>query len=100
MIGTVLFLISGTAAIFVLENPPAGLRLTGWAIIASVMMMATHVWIPAAVTRLASTPVLYHSWPFWRSLSSIHDAPCQLPGEFVEFITRRLAGKEESRRRG
>jgi CBS domain containing-hemolysin-like protein len=59
------------------------------------MMMMTHVWIPAAVTRFASTPVLYHTWPFWGSLSSFM-RPLSAAGEFVELISRRLAGKEES----
>ncbi len=95
MIGTVLFLIAGTAAIFVAESPPSGLRLIGWATLASAMMMMTLVWLPAAVTRYASTPLLYHSWPFWRSLSTFMH-PLSAPGEFVELITRRLAGKEES----
>ncbi len=95
MIGTVLFLISGTAAIFVGDAPPTGVRLIAWAVIAGVMMMMTHVWLPSAVTRFASTPVLYHSWPFWRSLSSLM-SPFAAPGELVEMVTRRLAGKEEN----
>lgn len=95
MIGTVLFLISGTAAIFVEHNPPSALRLTLWAVIASVMMMMTHVWLPAAVTRFSSTPVLYHTWPFWHSLSNFM-TPLSAPGEFVELVTRRLTGKEET----
>jgi CBS domain containing-hemolysin-like protein len=95
MIGTALFLISGTAAIFVGEAPPSGLHLLGWAAIASFIMMMTHDWLPAAVTRFASTPVLYHTWPFWWSLSSFM-RPLSAPGEFVEVVTRRLAGKEES----
>ena len=95
MIGTVLFLISGTAAIFVGNSPPSALRLIGWAVVASAMMMLTHVWLPAAVTRFASTPLLYHTWPFWRSLSTFMH-PLSAPGELVELITRRLAGKEES----
>ncbi len=95
MIGTALFLISGTAAIFVGNSPPSALRLIGWAVLACLMMMLTHVWLPAAVTRFASTPLLYHTWPFWRSLSTFMH-PLSAPGELVELITRRLAGKEES----
>jgi CBS domain containing-hemolysin-like protein len=95
MIGTVLFLISGTAAIFVGNAPPTGVRLILWAVIAGVMMMMTHVWLPSAVTRFASTPLLYHTWPFWRSLSTLM-SPFAAPGELVEMLTRRLAGKEEN----
>ena len=95
MIGTVLFLISGTAAIFVSSTPPTALRLVSWAVLASVMMMMTHAWLPVAVTRFASTPLLYHSWPFWRSLSTVM-SPLAAPGALVELVTRRLAGKVES----
>lgn len=95
MIGTVMFLISGTAAIFVDDGNPSVRRLVAWAVCASVMMMLTHVWIPAAVTRFASTQVLYYSWPFWRALSIVMK-PLSTPGDVVEVVTRRLTGTVES----
>jgi putative hemolysin len=95
MIGTVLFLIAGTAAIFVAGGTPAPLQLIIWALCAGALMMLIHVWLPVAVTRFASTPVLYHSWPFWRSLSMIM-SPLSAPGELVETVTRRLTGSTES----
>jgi putative hemolysin len=95
MIGTVLFLIAGTAAIFVGGGTPAPLQLIIWALCAGALMMLIHVWLPVAVTRFASTPVLYHSWPFWRSLSIIM-RPLSAPGELVETVTRRLTGSTES----
>ncbi|MEM9644658.1 MAG: hemolysin family protein [Planctomycetota bacterium] len=107
MIGTVVFLISGTIAIVVkhsdssapdvavLENElPSALTLLFWGVASGGLMMLTHIWLPAAVTRFASTPVLYHSWPFWRGLSVLM-SPLSAPGELVEMLTRRLAGKEE-----
>ncbi len=94
MIGTVLFLIAGTAAIFVDEMNPRPLRLIYWALSAGVLMMMVHVWLPAAVTRFASTQVLYHTWPFWRSLSILM-SPLSAPGELVELVTRRLTGTAE-----
>ena len=67
MMGTVLFLISGTIAIT--ENHPEDSlnrwSLIAWGVWAVVMMMMVHVWLPAAVTRFASRKVLYHTWPFW-----------------------------------
>ena len=95
MIGTVLFLIFGTAALFVGDSDPAPRRLLSWAVIAGILMMMMHVWLPAAVTRFASTQVLYHTWPFWRSLSTFM-RPLAAPGELVELITRRLTGAKES----
>ncbi len=95
MIGTVLFLIAGTAAIFVSDNAPSVWRMITWAVCAGGLMMMIHVWLPAAVTRFASTQVLYHSWPFWRSLS-IFMSPLSTPGELVELVTRRLTGTTES----
>ncbi len=94
MIGTVLFLIAGTAAIFVDETQPPPLRLVYWALSAVLLMMMVHVWLPAAVTRFASTQVLYHTWPFWRSLSILM-SPLSAPGELVELVTRRLTGTAE-----
>jgi CBS domain containing-hemolysin-like protein len=57
--------------------------------------MMIHVWLPSAVTRFASTQVLYHTWPFWRSLSIVM-SPLSAPGELIEIVTRRLTGSKES----
>ncbi len=94
MIGTVLFLIAGTAAIFDSETVPSSGRLITWGVCAGGLMMMIHVWLPAAVTRFASTEVLYHTWPFWRSLSVLM-SPLSAPGELVELVTRRLTGTQE-----
>ncbi len=95
MIGTVVFLIAGTGGQFNGESPITASRIVLWGIAAGGLMMLTHVWIPAAVTRFASTPVLYYSWPFWRSLSIVM-RPLAAPGELVEIMTRRLTGTQES----
>lgn len=98
MIGTVLFLIAGTAALFVDGQRVGGVSLVSlgsWGIIAVTSMMAVHAWLPEAVTRFASAPLLYHTWPFWRSLASAMN-PFSIPGALIEGITRRLSGKEES----
>ncbi|MFK8114418.1 MAG: HlyC/CorC family transporter, partial [Rubripirellula sp.] len=95
MIGTVVFLIAGTAAIFVNDSVPTAGRLLIWGVGAVGLMMMVHVWLPAAVTRFASTQVLSHSWPFWRSLSIVM-SPLSAPGELVELVTRRLTGTAES----
>lgn len=102
MIGTVLFLVGGTAALILskLDSQlvgilwPAG-SLLAWSLLATVSLMSVNAWLPVAVTRFASAPVLFHTWPFWRSLSSAMN-PFAIPGEVIESITRRLSGKQES----
>ena len=94
MIGTVVFLIAGTSAIFVRDDLSIA-RLATWAVGAGVLMMMIHVWLPTAVTRFASTKVLYHTLPFWRALS-VFMSPLSAPGQLVEIIGRRLSGSEES----
>ncbi len=94
MIGTVLFLMFGTIA--VIDYFGEGARtLIGWGIVAGVLMMLTHLWLPVAVTRFTSAPLLYYTWPFWFTLS-IAMRPLQAPGELLEIMTRRLAGKIET----
>lgn len=95
MIGTVLFLITGTTAIDTMHGYTNPWRLMIWGVCAVAMMMMVHVWLPAAVTRFASKRVLYHTWPFWHALS-IFMSPLAAPGDFVELITRRLTGTKES----
>ena len=94
LIGTVIFLLGGTAAWFA-GDPPTYMQLTLWGIGSALLLMMMHVWLPVAVTRFASTRVLYHTWPFWRSLTTFM-SPLAAPGEFVEILTRRIAGKEET----
>lgn len=95
MIGTVLFLVGGTAALFVYHSPPTAIQIGGWGVCAGTAMMLVHSWLPAAVTRFASTPVLYHTWPFWRSLV-VAMRPLSAPGEIVQWAMRRAAGVEET----
>jgi CBS domain containing-hemolysin-like protein len=95
MIGTVLFLITGTTAIDAMNGYTNPWQLMIWGVCAVGMMMMVHVWLPAAVTRFASKRVLYHTWPFWHALS-IFMSPLAAPGDFVELITRRVTGTKES----
>lgn len=94
LIGTVLFLLGGTAAIFTDEIEPTLSRIVTWGISAGGLMMLTHMWLPAAVTRHASAPVLFYSWPFWRALSFTM-APLATPGKLLAVLTSRLAGNEQ-----
>ncbi|SMP53228.1 Hemolysin, contains CBS domains [Neorhodopirellula lusitana] len=93
MIGTVMFLIFGTLVVAA-RLGSSWETLALWAVAACVLMMLTHLWIPTAVTRFTSSPLLYHTWPFW-FLLSIAMRPLHAPGELLEVMTRRLAGKVE-----
>ena len=100
MIGTVLFLISGTSALFTnnlfAKNTAINIpELWVWGVAAGGLLMLVHTWIPSAVTRFASTPVLYYSWPFWRALS-VAMSPLAAPGEIFQWMMRRMSGVEES----
>lgn len=95
MIGTVLFLVGGTAALFVYHSPPTAIQIGGWGVCAGTAMMLVHSWLPAAVTRFASTPVLFHSWPFWRLLV-VAMSPLSAPGDLFKWVMRRAAGVEET----
>lgn len=99
MIGTAMFLIAGTACLFVSraesDASADGSAVFSWAVLATIAMMAVHAWLPEVVTRVASAPVLYHTWPFWRSLASAMN-PFSIPGLVINTLTRRLSGQEES----
>ena len=102
MIGTVLFLVGGTAAIFLgrqtfpnFFDSPSAWRLGLWGVAAAGLMMMVHTWLPVAVTRFASTPVLFRTWPFWRTLV-VAASPLSVPGLLFQWVLRRAAGKEES----
>lgn len=95
IIGNSIYLAFGTAALF--QAVSEGLQLyvvLVWALLASASVMLTHLWLPAAVTRFASAPLLYYSWPFWRALAVVA-LPLSAPGALLELLTRRLAGQPD-----
>ncbi len=95
VIGTVTFLICGTSAMFSGESDPSNTQLVAWAVSAGGLMMFTHLWFPGAVTRFASSPLLFHTWPFWMFLS-IAMRPFSAPEVLLSLVTRRLTGTQEN----
>ncbi len=92
VIGNVVFLAYGTTALTLrLGEAFTGVSLALWVFGTAASVMFTHLWLPAAVTRFASSPLLYHSWPFWRTLSIIM-TPLAAPGNLLGRLTRRLTG--------
>jgi len=95
VLGTVLFLLAGTVAILAAADVPVvGRSLIGWGLAASATLFFTHIWFPAALTRFASAPVLFATWPFWRVLSILMK-PLATPGEILAIITGRLTGNDQ-----
>ncbi len=91
VIGTVTFLVAGTVAVMLQLGGPQVMNLAMWGVFAAGAMMLAHIWVPNALTRFTSAPVLYHTWGFWRALSLVM-APLSAPGELLAVITRRLTG--------
>lgn len=101
IIGNILYLICGTVAVLHSQSHTAqGLEsftlevLILWMSVACVSVMMTHLWLPAAVTRFASAPLLYRTWPFWNLLSYVM-LPFSIPETIVQWLARRIAGREE-----
>lgn len=92
ILGNSLYLVFGTIAVHLAAGGQwTMLRGVLWTLVASLSVMLTHLWLPAAVTRFVSSPLLYHTWPFWRFLSTLM-LPLSAPGAVLELLTRRLAG--------
>lgn len=95
VIGTVTFLICGTATLVQRNGSVVTTPLIGWWIVAVSLIMLTHRWLPSAVTRFASSPVLFHTWHFWRAMSSLMH-PFATVDSVLSIISRRLAGKQQN----
>ena len=100
VIGTVLFIMGGTLSITLDELAESvdlvsiNSRMFAWTVTATLVVMFTHIWLPSAVTRFASSPVLYRTWRFWLLLSRLMK-PLTVPGTIVEIIARRITGQKE-----
>ncbi|HIA18888.1 MAG TPA: HlyC/CorC family transporter, partial [Planctomycetaceae bacterium] len=66
----------------------------GMLVIAAVSLLATLIWIPRAVVRVWSAPLIYHGWPLWRTIEWLL-WPLTLGVYVVDTIINRLAGKNE-----
>lgn len=95
IIGNSVFLGLGTLALaYRSSEVVSGVTIVAWVFTASISVMLTHLWLPSAITRFVSSPLLYHSWPFWRVLAIVA-APLAAPGALLEMLTRRLAGQSD-----
>ena len=97
-IGNVLFLCCGTLAILNragVSGEEISISLfIAWIAMATVTVLLTHIWLPSAVTRFASAPLLYKTWPFWNLLAYVL-SPLSAPGVVIQWFARRIAGRDE-----
>ena len=96
-IATAIFVIA-TTFIFYREplwegqtNP--SLFWTAVGITASALLMF-NIWLPWTVTRIWATPILFHTWRFWKFLSRLL-TPFVLIAQCVDAIMHRLAGRPQ-----
>jgi CBS domain containing-hemolysin-like protein len=62
---------------------------------AVVVLLVLTIWIPWAVVRVWSAPLLYHTWRFWSGVAWVL-WPLTLGVKLVDVVVHRLAGQEES----
>ena len=96
-IATALFAVSTTLVVFLdprwnLEKDPS----TFWssAAIAGFCLLMFNTWLPWTVTRIWATPILFHTWRFWKFLSRLL-TPFVLMARCVDAIMHRLAGRPQ-----
>ncbi len=97
IIGTVIMVLAAGLWFF-----PPGTRVTAdaqhvatVAVTAIIVLLALTTWIPWAVVRVGSAPLLYHSWPLWKAVTWLL-WPLVHGVELADTLVHRLAGKEES----
>jgi CBS domain containing-hemolysin-like protein len=73
--------------------PPNWTLLATNACVGALLLLAVEIWIPWAVARLWSTPLVYYTWPLWR-LVGVVLMPLLLGARFVDTLFRRLAGRQ------
>ncbi len=95
LIGAALFIAFGS--LWVWLETPAGMPPEGWTIssdvaVGTLMLLAAAIWIPWAVARLWSEPLLFHGWPVWEAVG-ILSMPLVLSARFFDVLLHRLAGR-------
>ncbi len=61
----------------------------------TVLLLALIIWLPWAVVRVWSAPLLYHTWPFWKTVIWVL-WPLTLGVQLVDVVMHRLAGQQET----
>ena len=85
-VGIILLLVVGGK--WVLSSSPSLLSL----VLLVLAVLATVVWIPRAVVRVWSAPVIYHTWYLWVGITVVM-WPLTFGVHIVEGLVHRLAGR-------
>ncbi len=85
-VGVILLLVVGGR--WLLESSPSALSL----VLLVLAVLATIVWIPRAVVRVWSAPVIYHTWYLW-VVNMVVMWPLTFGVHIVEEVVHRLAGR-------
>lgn len=99
VLGCVLFFCAGAAWLvdrYAGQTGAVNLPWLGMMTAASVtvLLLATNVWIPWTFSRIWAPVCLCHGWILWKTASQAM-RPLTVGVEFVDALTRRLAGKPE-----
>ena len=62
---------------------------------AGFSLLMFNIWLPWTVARIWATPILFHTWRFWKFLSQLL-APFVLMARCVDAIMHRLAGRPQT----
>jgi putative hemolysin len=62
--------------------------------VSSLVLLATLIWIPRAVVRVWSAPLIYHGWFFWRLIQRLL-WPLTVGILVFETVINRLAGRDD-----
>jgi len=95
VVSTAVFIGAGTFWIWTdlnLQQPPHWLAIICSLAGGALVLLAVESWIPRAVARLWSNPILYYGWPAWDTLS-VGLYPLVLGGRIVQAICCRVAGR-------
>lgn len=97
VVGTVILVLAAALWFF-----PAGTRFAAdlrqlgtVAVVAVVVLLVLTIWVPWAIVRVGTAPLLYHTWPFWKTVAWLF-WPLIRAMEVVDVVVHRMAGKAES----
>jgi len=63
----------------------------GHALLVTFWLLTATSWLPNALARLWSGPILYYGWPFWQAIDYAL-APLVYLARFIDALAHRLAG--------
>ena len=97
ILATVVFVLAGGIWLF---RPTGGGLAADWlSVLAAVgvvtlVVLSIHLWIPWAIVRVWSAPLLFHTWWLWQIISRLF-WPLTVGVRIVDALARRLADQPE-----